>query len=57
MSKTMAVIIILVGIVLCILGVFSSTPGFLSYVMWIIAIGLIVCGAFLYANEARKDSN
>ena len=57
MSRTKAVVIILVGIVLCILGVFSSTSGFLSNVMWVIAIGLIVCGALLYANESRKDSN
>ena len=57
MSKTKAVVIILVGIVLCILGAFSSTPGFLSNVMWVIAIGLIVCGVILYANASRKDLN
>ncbi len=57
MSRTKAVVIILVGIVLCILGAFSSTSGLLFYVMWAIAIGLIVCGVFLYANESRKDSN
>jgi hypothetical protein len=55
MSKTKAVVIILVGIALCILGVLSSTSGFLSYVMWVIAIGLIVCGVILYANESRKE--
>ena len=55
MSKTIAVNIILVGIVLCILGVFLSTPSFLSFVMWAIAIDLIVCGALLYHNEASKD--
>jgi len=57
MSRTKAEVIILVGIVLCILGAFSSTSGLLFYVMWAIAIGLIVCGVFLYANESRKDSN
>jgi undecaprenyl pyrophosphate phosphatase UppP len=57
MSKTKAVVIILVGIVLCILGAISSTRGLLSHVMWVIAIGLIVCGVILYANESRKDSN
>jgi hypothetical protein len=57
MSRTKAVVIILVGIVLCILGAFSSASGLLFYVMWAIAIGLIVCGALLYANESRKDSN
>jgi len=57
MSRTKAVVIILVGIVLCILGAISSTRGLLSHVMWVIAIGLIVCGVILYANESRKDSN
>ena len=57
MSKTKAAVIILVGIILCILGIFSSTPGFLSYVMWVIAIGLVVCGVLLYANASHKDSN
>ncbi len=57
MSRTKAVVIISVGIVLCILGAFSSASGLLFYVMWPIAIGLIVCGALLYANESRKDSN
>ena len=57
MNRTKAVVIISVGIILCILGAFSSTPGFIFYVMWAIAIGLIVCGVILYANESRKDSN
>ncbi len=57
MSRTKAVAIILVGIVLCILGAFSSASGLLFYVMWAIAIGLIVCGVLFYANESRKDSN
>ena len=56
-KRTQAVLIVLGGVVLCILGAFSSTSGLLSYVMWAIAIGLIVCGIFLYANESRKDLN
>jgi hypothetical protein len=57
MIRTSAVVIILVGIVLCVLSAFASTPGPIFYVMWALAIGLFVCGVILYANESRKDSN
>jgi hypothetical protein len=57
MIRTTAVVFILVGIVLCVLSPFVSTPGLIFYVMWAIAIGLIVCGVIIYANESRKDSN
>jgi len=56
-GRTQAAFIILVGVGFGLLAIFLFQLSFLAYILLAISIGLIVYGAYLYANEFRLDSN
>jgi hypothetical protein len=57
MSRTKAVILILVGIGFGLLALFLAESGSLVYILWAVSICLVLYGIYLYANESRQDSN
>jgi hypothetical protein len=57
MTRTKAVVVILVGIGFGLLAIFLSEIGSLVYLLLAVSICLVLYGIYLYANESRKDSN
>jgi hypothetical protein len=57
MSRTKAVILILVGIGFGLLALVFAESGSLVYILWAISICLVPYGIYLYANKSRQNSN
>jgi hypothetical protein len=57
MSRTKAVILILVGIGFGLLALVLAQSGSLVYILWAVSICLVLYGIYLYANKSRQNSH
>ena len=57
MSRTKAVILILVGIGFGLLALVFAESGSLVYILWAVSICLVLYGIYLYANKSRQNSH
>jgi hypothetical protein len=57
MSRTKAVILILIGIGFGLLALVLAQSGSLVYILWAVSICLVPYGIYLYANKSRQNSH